>query len=45
MTDTKDVLNFIHSKNMNNSVLLMMSSGTFDGIDYEQLAKEITAKL
>ena len=29
----------------NNAVLLMMSSGNFDGIDYDQLGEEICATL
>lgn len=42
MTKTEDVLAYIHSQNWENKVLLMMSSGNFDGIDYELLAEEIT---
>lgn len=42
MTRTEDVLAFIRCKNWDNKVLLMMSSGNFDGIDYEELAEEIT---
>lgn len=38
---TEDVLEFINSKNWNNSVLLMMSSGNFDGIDYEKLGADL----
>lgn len=38
---TEDVLSFIHSKKWKNKVLLMMSSGTFDGINYEQLGEEL----
>lgn len=38
---TEDVLNFIREKHWKNKVLLMMSSGTFDGINYEDLGKEI----
>lgn len=41
MIKTEDVLAFIRSKNWNDKVLLMMSSGNFDGIDYENLAEEI----
>lgn len=43
---TKDVQAFIHSKTWTNSVLLMMSSGTFDGINYKELGEELllTAK-
>ena len=38
---TNEVLSFIFSKDMSNTVLLMMSSGNFDGIDYAKLAKDI----
>lgn len=41
MTETSEVLNFIRSQDMKNTVLLMMSSGNFDGIDYDQLGNEI----
>ncbi len=36
-TETQKVLNFIESESTDNMVLLMMSSGNFDGIDYGQL--------
>ncbi len=42
---TADVLAFIRSQKWNNSVLLMMSSGNFDGIDYDQLGEELCATL
>ncbi len=45
MNSTKEVLDFIQSKQWNNSVLLMMSSGNFDGIDYDQLGEEISKSL
>jgi UDP-N-acetylmuramate: L-alanyl-gamma-D-glutamyl-meso-diaminopimelate ligase len=45
MNSTKEVLDFIQSKQWNNSVLLMMSSGNFDGIDYDQLGEEISKNL
>jgi len=38
---TEDVLNFINAKKWKNKVLLMMSSGTFDGIDYDKLGEEL----
>lgn len=38
---TDEVLEFIYSRNWNNSVLLMMSSGNFDGIDYEKLGADL----
>jgi len=41
MTETSEVLNFIKAHNWNDSVLLMMSSGTFDGINYDVLGEEI----
>ena len=42
---TADVLSFIRSQSWNNAVLLMMSSGNFDGIDYDQLGEELCATL
>jgi UDP-N-acetylmuramate: L-alanyl-gamma-D-glutamyl-meso-diaminopimelate ligase len=45
MNSTKEVLEFIRSKQWNNSVLLMMSSGNFDGIDYDKLGEEISKAL
>ena len=42
---TADVLAFIRSQSWNNAVLLMMSSGNFDGIDYDQLGEELCATL
>ena len=44
VNETKDVLKFIRSKEWNNAVLLMMSSGNFDGIDYDKLGKEIVGE-
>ena len=41
ITETTEVLDFIRAQNWTNSVLLMMSSGTFDGINYESLGEEI----
>lgn len=43
MTETAEVLKYIHSQNWDNAVLLMMSSGTFDGINYEALGEEIVS--
>ncbi len=45
VNNTEEVLEFIREKNWNNSVLLMMSSGNFDGIDYDQLGEELTLGL
>lgn len=42
---TQDVLAFIARQDWNNKVLLMMSSGNFDGIDYDALGAQIVAKL
>lgn len=44
MTETADVLAYIHNQNWDNAVLLMMSSGTFDGINYEALGEEIVSQ-
>jgi UDP-N-acetylmuramate: L-alanyl-gamma-D-glutamyl-meso-diaminopimelate ligase len=45
VNETSEVLKFIRSENWNNAVLLMMSSGNFDGIDYEQLGEELVRHL
>ncbi|MFO0495821.1 MAG: UDP-N-acetylmuramate--L-alanine ligase [Flavobacteriia bacterium] len=45
LNETQQILDFIHSKNWNNSVLLMMSSGNFDGINYEILGEELSSQL
>lgn len=42
---TEQVLSFIHNIDWHNKVLLMMSSGNFDGIDYDALGAAIVAKL
>jgi UDP-N-acetylmuramate: L-alanyl-gamma-D-glutamyl-meso-diaminopimelate ligase len=42
---TDEVLTFIRSQKWNNAVLLMMSSGNFDGIDYDQLGEELCVSL
>ncbi|MBM3453232.1 MAG: peptidoglycan synthetase [Bacteroidetes bacterium] len=41
---TQEVLNFIKQNVSENSVLLMMSSGNFDGIDYDKLGSNLTLK-
>ena len=41
MNETSEVLRFIKGQSLENAVLLMMSSGNFDGIDYEQLGNEL----
>jgi UDP-N-acetylmuramate: L-alanyl-gamma-D-glutamyl-meso-diaminopimelate ligase len=42
---TEDVLAFIRQQDWNNSVLLMMSSGNFDGIDFDKLGEVIASAL
>jgi UDP-N-acetylmuramate: L-alanyl-gamma-D-glutamyl-meso-diaminopimelate ligase len=42
VNETAEVLGFIRSQNWNDAVLLMMSSGNFDGIDYDRLGEELT---
>ena len=42
---TSEVLDFIYNQDISNSVLLMMSSGTFDGINYEELGNELIGNL
>ncbi len=41
MNNTEDLLAFLRSQKWENAVLLMMSSGNFDGIDYDELGQEI----
>ena len=43
VNETQEILDMIHSKDWNNSVLLMMSSGNFDGINYEVLGEELSS--
>jgi UDP-N-acetylmuramate: L-alanyl-gamma-D-glutamyl-meso-diaminopimelate ligase len=45
MNETADVLAYIRSKNWNQHVLLLMSSGNFDGINYESLGEELIQSL
>ena len=45
MTETSEVLDYINNQKWNDSVLLMMSSGTFDGINYEELGDKIVDSL
>ena len=40
-TKSEELTNYIRTKNFNNSVLLMMSSGNFDGVDFTLLANEL----
>ncbi|MBC6989493.1 UDP-N-acetylmuramate--L-alanine ligase [Hymenobacter sp. BT491] len=41
-TDSKALAAFLQEQNWHNANLLMMSSGTFDGLDLAQLAAEVT---
>ncbi len=41
MNKAEHVLNHIHAQNWHNKALLMMSSGNFDGIDFEKLGEEL----
>ena len=43
--ETSEVFQFINEIDWHDSVLLMMSSGNFDGIDYDQLGSEIINQL
>lgn len=40
-TKSADVINYLKAKEWNNKVLLMMSSGNFDGVDFTDLAKKL----
>ncbi|MBL7934154.1 MAG: peptidoglycan synthetase [Bacteroidia bacterium] len=40
-TKSEDVVNYLKAKTWKNSVLLMMSSGNFDGVDFGKLASEL----
>lgn len=42
---SEDVLKFIHENIRKDAVLLMMSSGNFDGIHFETLGEELDARL
>ena len=42
---TQDVLAFIEAQDWHHKVLLMMSSGNFDGIDYDALGQKLCASL
>lgn len=43
-TETSEVLDFIFKQDLSNTVLLMMSSGNFDGINYDELGHELQRK-
>lgn len=42
---TEDILSYIREQNWNDAVLLMMSSGNFDGVGFEALGEELCSKL
>lgn len=44
MNKTSEVLDFIDKRSWNNTALLMMSSGNFDGIDYAELGNHLLKK-
>lgn len=44
LNDTQEVLNFLNARSWSNNVLLMMSSGNFDGINYDELGTSLIAK-
>tara|TARA_B110000285_G_scaffold65622_1_gene75445 strand:+ start:2491 stop:3852 length:1362 start_codon:yes stop_codon:yes gene_type:complete len=44
MNKTEEVLEFLHARSWKNTALLMMSSGNFDGINYQQLGDELSNK-
>ncbi len=41
LNKTEEVLSFLRKQNWKNSALLMMSSGNFDGINYDELGVEL----
>ncbi|WP_375434027.1 UDP-N-acetylmuramate--L-alanine ligase [uncultured Hymenobacter sp.] len=42
-TDSKQLAHYLHTQNWQDANLLMMSSGTFDGLDLKQLAAEVVS--
>lgn len=43
-TDSNILVTYLKTKSLKNHVLLMMSSGNFDGIDFKQLSTELNLK-
>ena len=41
---TEEVLHIVKNINVNDSILLMISSGNFDGVDYELLGEELVSR-
>jgi UDP-N-acetylmuramate: L-alanyl-gamma-D-glutamyl-meso-diaminopimelate ligase len=44
LNNTQQIRDFLYSKEWNDCSLLMMSSGNFDGIDFDVLGKALTEK-
>jgi len=44
ITDSKKISEYILSQNWQNKNLLMMSSGTFDGMDFQKMGQELISK-
>lgn len=42
-TDSRELADFLHAQNWADANLLMMSSGTFDGLDLGQLAEQVVS--
>ena len=42
-TDSNDLVNSLRTNNWQNKNLLMMSSGNFDGVDFDKLGEELLA--
>ena len=42
LTRTNELLDFLNAQDWNDSVLLLMSSGNFDGIDYDKLGFDLS---
>ncbi len=40
-TDSRELQDYLKSKSLKNNVLLMMSSGNFDGIDFKDLSLQL----
>lgn len=45
VNSSKDVRSFIDREVKNGSVLLMMSSGNFDGLDYDKIGEELVGRI
>lgn len=43
-TNSQELVSYLKSKSLANSVLLMMSSGNFDGIDFNELSTQLNTK-